>query len=105
MITISVYQSVDLIKEVKIKGHAQAADAGEDLVCAGVSSIAIGTLNALDLLSKNTCDARMQQACIHINVNCMDDNRTQIILQTMLIQLSTMEERYPENIKIKKQEV
>ncbi|MEG0264343.1 MAG: ribosomal-processing cysteine protease Prp [Erysipelotrichaceae bacterium] len=105
MISVSVYQSVDLIKKIEISGHAQAANKGEDLVCAGVSSIGIGTLNALDLLSKNTCECSIQEACIHILVKDMEDKRTQIILQTMLIQLSTMEERYSKNIKIKKQEV
>lgn len=35
------------IKSVKITGHAESADPGQDIVCAAVSSLVISTLNYL----------------------------------------------------------
>ena len=47
MIKINVKKENDVIKYVKISGHADYAEEGYDIVCASVSSIAITTVNAL----------------------------------------------------------
>lgn len=105
MITVSVVQSGDTIHAIDIEGHAGSAAHGKDLICAGVSSIAVGTLNALDMLVKDTCCCEMQKGCIHIEVSSHDQAQTQLILRTMLIQLETMQERYHQYIQIQIQEV
>ena len=48
MISISVKRSHKAILELVIQDHAGYGAIGVDLVCAGVSAIAIGALNALD---------------------------------------------------------
>lgn len=105
MIKVSVYQSLNLIHKIEMNGHAFAGDPGEDLICAGASSIGVGILNALEMLTNQSCDCTMKKANIKIVVKDVNDERTQIILQTMLIQLSTIEDCHPNHIKIKKQEV
>lgn len=105
MITVSVVKSGDRIDSIHVSGHAESAKHGEDLVCAGVSSITVGTLNALDMLVHDTCQCDLIDACIHIEVIRHDQAQTQLILQTMLIQLETMRERYYQYIQIQIQEV
>lgn len=86
-----------------VKGHAEYDDAGKDLVCAGVSSIMFGLLNALDEIAEGSVDISVD------NQIKIKTGKTDIILQTILrtglIQLQTVEESYPEFIKIKMQEV
>lgn len=41
------------IKSICIEGHARSAPKGEDLVCAGLSAISIGFVNALNMVKKD----------------------------------------------------
>lgn len=92
------------VVEVTVSGHANAADKGEDLICAGVSAISVGTLNALDELVKGSVTDSMKNGWIHIKVISINPTQ-QAILHTMLIQLKSIQETHPKYITIKKQEV
>ncbi|MGL5977838.1 MAG: ribosomal-processing cysteine protease Prp [Erysipelotrichaceae bacterium] len=105
MVKVSVSQKGSLITTLRITGHANAGPHGQDLVCAGVSSIGVGTLNALDLLVTGCCRFTMDAGLIEIIVDDLDNAVVQTILQTTLIQLSTMEQSYKKHIRINKQEV
>lgn len=49
MITVKIRRnSSDDICEVRISGHANYSEQGTDIVCAGVSALAITTINSLD---------------------------------------------------------
>ena len=52
MIQVSIGMCEEHIISLQCKGHAGYAEAGKDLVCAGVSSILFGALNALDEMEK-----------------------------------------------------
>ena len=49
MISVCVKQDAEGIRMIDVSGHAMQAPHGEDLVCAGVSCIMTGALNALDI--------------------------------------------------------
>ncbi len=103
MIQIKIKCSDSQIKEMSVKGHAGYDEAGKDLVCAGVSSIMFGLLNALDEMSENAVEISVHDR-IEIRTDSMDPI-LQTILKTGMIQLKTVEESYPDFIKIKIQEV
>ncbi|WP_027414898.1 ribosomal-processing cysteine protease Prp [Aneurinibacillus terranovensis] len=53
MITVNVKRHADhTVAEVTIDGHAGFANPGEDIVCAAVSGISFGMLNAIEMLLK-----------------------------------------------------
>lgn len=104
MVNVKVLKKEDLIKSLSISGHANAGDYGNDLVCAGVSSISIGLANALDKLTQNLCTINIDENLVSIEV-LDSDVSIQMILQTGIIQLQTIEEQFPKNIKIKIMEV
>lgn len=104
MVTVKVCTKADNITSIEVSGHAASAEAGEDLVCAGVSSISVGALNALDELCTNKCLLEMKEAHIYIEVKT-DDETVQTILHTLYIQLKTMNMSYKEYIEIMKVEV
>ena len=47
MIKVTVKKKDNYIVDLKISGHANSDEYGKDLVCAGVSTASIGTLNML----------------------------------------------------------
>lgn len=105
MVKVVVYKMHEEIRSVVIQGHADFAPNGQDLVCAGVSSIAVGIMNALDELVHNECTFKMDAGFISIDVRNSHCERAQQILKVMLIQLLTMEGSYSNYIQIQQQEV
>ena len=88
---------------VTIKGHAESAEYGQDLVCAGVSSIAFGLCNALsDLAGLETIQVENNM----ISIRCEEpDDLVQVILTTGMIQFKTVEVSYSDYIDIQITEV
>lgn len=93
-----------LIQSICASGHAGFANYGQDVVCAGISSILIGALNALDVMVADQVELEMSQDMISIHVKSKDEI-VQKLLQFCLIQLETIKEQYPSHITIKRKEV
>lgn len=104
MIRITIRTKNDDIVSLNIKGHAESGEHGNDLVCAGVSSIAFGLLNALEEQKANYA-WQVDDNEIEIVANNLSNKKTQIILKTGIIQFQTIRESYKAYIKIRKQEV
>lgn len=104
MVKVEIKRKSHDIQEVTIRGHAGSGQHGYDLVCAGVSCISVGALNALEQLCPKQCELQMQEAYVHILVN-MQSPIVQSVLATMCIQLATMQQSYKTYIKINDQEV
>jgi len=104
MILVSILKHNGIIEEMRVSGHAEYADKGKDLVCAGVSTIMIGSLNALDQLTNDTCDLQMETNLVRIKTkkNTYD---SQLIIKTVILQLETLKEKYSDYICIKQTEV
>ena len=93
----------DKIRSIVISGHSGSADKGEDLICAAVSAIAFGTCNALDLLGS---DAKCTIGDNRIEIRTVtEDETTAVILNTMRIQLETVQEGNETFVTIRKTEV
>lgn len=104
MVKVKVERKDYFIQRIVIQDHAGYADAGFDLVCAGVSSISVGMMNALDQLIPDVCDFTMRSAYVEIRLKQRNE-QAQLLLEAMLIQLKTLENNYNSYIKIKDQEV
>lgn len=82
-----------------VKGHANSADKGQDLICAAASTILFGLLNGLDDIT----EIEIKELNNHIEViNDSKSNKANYYLELALIQLKTIEESYPKNIKIER---
>ncbi len=105
MIKVNVsYVDEELISELSITGHANSAEHGRDLVCAAVSSIAIGGLNAIAKATDNNAELQfnyhVSEGNVKVKINDLDNLKVQWILETMLIQLETIAQDYQQYIKI-----
>ena len=96
MIKVDLIYNGDLICGFTMKGHANTADYGNDLVCAAVSAIVTGGFNAFD--DEDVSEIALDEG--YAKVVVITDNGYSI-LKTIIVQLKTIEEAYPNNIKIK----
>ena len=66
MINVKITYKSNKVDELEIKGHANSAEYGKDLVCAGVSAISVGGLNALASLKDKNIKLHMSDGHILI---------------------------------------
>ena len=96
MIKVDLIYNADLICGFTMKGHANTADYGNDLVCAAVSAIVTGGFNAFD--DEDVSEIALDEGYAKVVVKSENGYS---ILKTIIVQLKTIEEAYPKNIKIK----
>ncbi len=97
MIKVSIIKD-NLIKEVKISGHANFADYGKDIVCSAVSSIATTTINNIIALDNKAITYSANEGDILITNN--DSEMASKLLNNMVMMLEDLAKDYPKNIKI-----
>ena len=90
MIKIEATRKDGKIINLTVKGHANSAPHGEDLVCASVSSILVGGCNALN--QPNCFAIKLDSGDAHIAEIKHANQHDYEVLETMLIQFKTIEE-------------
>ena len=105
MIKVTIHETDRGIESVCVTGHAGSNEKGKDLVCAGVSAITIGIANALAnkkfLEEHGTIDIKEGFMQVRVTQSSHD---IQLILETFVISLQTVEESYKQYIQILKTE-
>ncbi len=99
MIRVIFQEAEDKIY-VKVRGHSLSATKGADLVCAGVSSVTTGALNALE--RPTSFQIISNEGLLEIVTMTTVSAHDQIVLHTMLRQLETIAEAHPQYVKISK---
>jgi uncharacterized protein YsxB (DUF464 family) len=104
MIKVLITRANDTVTGVTVSGHAQSAEYGKDIVCAGVSAVTTGVANTLvnhDFLKVGTIDFKTGYVSIHSSHMTSEH---QLILETLITTLENIEESYGTYIKIINQE-
>lgn len=85
-------------ESLRVKGHANFAPGGQDLVCAGVSAIVIGGINALR--NPESFEIFQEPGLAVIKLKPKEDitNYDATVINTILDQLQTIEESYGQYI-------
>lgn len=96
MIKIDLIKTNDRVTGIKVTGHANSAPYNNDLVCAAVSAIITGGFNAFKEEDISECSLKEGYAEASVITP-----HGEIILETIIVQLKTIEEKYPKNVKIK----
>ena len=85
---------------LEVSGHAEYDESGKDLICASVSSIVFGFMNAIDALNENV---EIKQLTNKITIkNHSDSNIIQDYFELVMMQLKTIEESYGDFIKVER---
>lgn len=106
MIMMTVYRNNGKIVAFELSGHADSGPYGYDLVCAGVSAVSFGTINAIIKLAR--IEPKLEQGvdggylCFRLP-NQIDGKQQEIascLLEGMLVSMETIEREYSQFIQI-----
>lgn len=99
MIKVRVKREYDVVKYIKISGHADYAEEGYDIVCASVSCIAITTVNALISINEDCLVYSEADGLLEIGILKHDEVIDKLI-DNMLSLLDKLSKDYKDYIKI-----
>lgn len=101
MITVNIKKENEIITEIKMNGHAEYDKYGKDIVCAGISSALITSVNACLIFDKNSI--YYEESNNFYLKNIKRDITTNKILENLVNILKNIESDYKSNIKIKEE--
>ncbi len=103
MIDITITRNENrMIIAFTISGHAFFANSGKDIVCAGVSAVSFGTVNAIEALTGVVPKTNQgKNGFLHCDFQEFDNRDVQLLLEAMVVSLKTIELDYGKYIKIK----
>ena len=100
MIKIQINKTNNKYSSITVSGHSNYDEHGKDIVCAGVSAIVTGGLNALIIADKNSISYEVKDGYVNVDVLNIQNDNIQSIIDVIVIQLKTIEESYKKNVKI-----
>jgi len=95
------------LMSVEMSGHAGSGPYGYDIVCAAVSALSIGTVNSLSELAEIPLEVVSAEDSggylkftipAHVTLKQMETG--QILMQSLLLSLQSIEEEYEDYLKI-----
>ena len=110
MINADFIRKKGSIVKVTVSGHADYACSNDkyDMVCSAVSAISLAIGNGITEVLKVHGDIYAQDGFLNINIEdiCLHDvEKCQVLLETMLLGLKSIEVNYSDYIKVKVEEV
>lgn len=93
------------IQSFTMSGHADFANHGEDIVCAGASAVSFGAVNAIEVLTGVVPDVKQGKGgfleCVFPeNLSDATEEKVQLLLEAMVVSLQGIEKEYGKHIKI-----
>ena len=87
---------------LEVKGHAYSGEPGHDLVCAAVSAVVIGGINALEDLGNY--QFIHDSGHVLIETHHETDEHDSVVLETILTMLTAIEESSSNYVRIQRKE-
>ncbi|PWA10759.1 ribosomal-processing cysteine protease Prp [Pueribacillus theae] len=106
MVEIQVERSSNRITSFTLNGHADAGPYGYDLVCAAVSAVSIGAINAVftlcnvELPTETGKEGGFLRCVVPNNLPKETDEKVQLLIEGMLVSLDAIAQEYSEHITI-----
>jgi uncharacterized protein YsxB (DUF464 family) len=106
MINVTIYRTDDgKIRAFTVSGHAGFAERGKDIVCAGVSAVSFGAINAvMKLTNVKPMIEQGKGGYLHCELPPIADEavaeKVQLLLEGMVVSLQTIERDYSKYVKL-----
>ncbi len=90
-----------------VKGHAGFARAGNDIVCAAISMLVTNTINSIETFTDLAIEYEADEKNGHISFRIIEhtDQNSQLLIDSLILGLSQLEQNYQKNVTIKTEEV
>ena len=101
MIKVEIFKNEDgKIFGYEVTGHSGTAAHGEDIVCAGVSSLAQTALLGIGKYLHREVDYKVASGKLSMRLKGVPDDLTEAVLQTMLLGLEEIAKISPKAVRI-----
>lgn len=104
MIRVAIDRVGEEIVGFRLSGHADYDESGKDIVCAGVSAVAIGTVNSLEALLNVHTSPQMRKGELRVRLPFIPDEerrgQAQLLLASMLVMIRSIQAEYGDYIHI-----
>lgn len=84
---------------ITITGHANYAEPGKDIVCAGVSTLVQTLIQSVEELTTDQIQYDMKPGEVHIKFWCLSDP-TRALVSAFFIGVKLIAGSYPDNVKL-----
>jgi len=100
MIKIQIgHASNNQVNFLEVRGHANSAPHGEDIVCAGVSAVITGGFN--NLRNHKDYELKLDEGYALFKASAPLDAHDETVIETIICGLKSIHESYPEFINVK----
>ena len=101
MIEVEVYRSATgLFQGFGVRGHADFAPPGEDIVCAAVSALTLAAAMGLVKVAGKAVAGEQKEGRLECRLEEVGDEKSEMILATMLLGLEEIQRQYPQCVRI-----
>lgn len=84
---------------IKMRGHANYAPAGQDIVCAGVSVLIQTLIQSVETLTADEIEYSMQPGTVDIKFWCLSD-LSKVLIDAFFIGIKGIAAAHPDNVKL-----
>lgn len=96
MTKISVFKKDGIYTGFEVDGHAGYAEAGKDIVCAGISMLVINTINSIETFTEDgfTCDSDPETGYIKFQFEGAISKDSELLMNSLVLGLQGVQEEY-----------
>ena len=108
MTKVNIYSTDNRYFHIDVSGHSGYAEAGEDIVCAGISVLVTTFENSLDQLTDDKYSVSATEdgdAVIDIIIEGIPSDESQLLFKSLIIGLELIKEEYDDYISLDYKEV
>lgn len=84
---------------IKVRGHANYAPHGQDIVCAGVTALTQTLVESLETLTSNEIKYDMSPGRVDIEIMNPDED-AQLLTDSFLVGIEMIVDEFPEHIRV-----
>lgn len=85
---------------ITIIGHANYAPIGQDIVCAGISTVVQSLIRSIETLTSDKIKYDMKPGKVHINFEKSLSEDAQLLVDSFFIAVEAIAENYPNHVKV-----
>ncbi len=94
MIEVKFYLKENTYYGFALKGHAEYAEKGEDILCSAVSALAINTVNSIERLTGDRIVSESKDGMLRAKVTGEVSHESHILIKSLMIGLADIYKEY-----------
>ena len=85
--------------QILVSGHANYAEPGKDIVCAGVSTLAQSLIRSIESLTSDEIECEITPGWIDLRYKDLSD-ASKVLIDSFFIGITMIADEYPEYVRI-----